>query len=346
MTETSLQHDQPVAMPARPFGKQVRSMAGYTIVTALMFVSPLFVFIPASLFHCGIRNGRRAAWLLLVLSAVLAGLLVYPSATAATANDAATSYGYLLGLLLAIGVPALAVLPMVERGEKFGRVLIVSLVLSIAGLMATELTMRTARGFSPYASQIAEAHDTATKLVAGYQKAGFPPDAVAFLRKWMDIGSYCLPAFLLIDVTIVFVFSLVMLGRLRAWRDVALRRAAPSVTTSPYRFRYFSLPEWLLFAFVIGGLSPLASGMAQQIGANVLAVVAFLYFLQGLAIFRSFVVATGAGIVGSLFAWMLLGLLTLTGISPLLLCIAGLFDSFFDFRHFNRKDHSDESHSH
>jgi hypothetical protein len=346
MIETSMQHDEPVAIPARSFGKQVRSMAGYTIVTALMFVSPLFVFIPASLFHCGIRNGRRAAWLLLVLAGALAALLVYPSATATTPADAATSYGYLLGLFLAIAVPALAVLPMVERGEKFGRVLLFALVLSVVGLAATELIMRTATGFSPYAAQVAEAHDTATKLVAGYQKSGFPPDAVSFLRKWMDIGSYCLPAFLLIDVSIVFIFSLVMLGRLRAWRDVALRRVAPAVATTPYRFRYLSLPEWLLFAFVIGGLSPLASGMAQQIGANVLAVVAFLYFLQGLAIFRSFVAATGAGVMGSLFAWTILGLLTLTGISPLLLCIAGLFDSFFDFRHFNRKDHSDESHSH
>jgi hypothetical protein len=348
MSETSLQHDEPVAIPARSFGKQVRSMAGYTIVTALMFVSPLFVFIPASLFHCGIRNGRRAAWLLLVLSAALAALLIYPSAAAATAADAATSYGYLLGLFLAIALPALAVLPMVERGEKFGRVLLYALVLSIVGLAVTELTMRLASGFSPYAAQIAEAHDTAAKLVAGYQKAGFPPDAVSFLRKWMDVGSYCLPAFLLVDVTIVFVFSLVMLGRLRAWRDVALRRAAPASApaAAPYRFRNLSLPEWLLFAFVIGGLSPLASGMAQQIGANVLAMVSFLYFLQGLAIFRSFVAGTGVGVLGSLFAWTLLIVLTLTGISPLLLCIAGLFDSFFDFRHFNRKDHSDESHSH
>jgi hypothetical protein len=86
--------------------------------------------------------------------------------------------------------------------------------------------------------------------------------------------------------------------------------------------------------------------MVQQIGANVLAVVAFLYLLQGLAIFRSFIARTSSGFIGSLFAWMLLGFLALTGISQLLLCMAGLFDSFFDFRHFNRKDHSDESHSH
>jgi len=71
--------------------------------------------------------------------------------------------------------------------------------------------------------------------------------------------------------------------------------------------------------FIIGGLSPLASGMPQRIGANVLALVTFLYLLQGLAIFRSFLAATGAGFTGVFFAYVLLGLLTLTGIGPLVL---------------------------
>jgi len=343
MTETSLQQDEPViAIPARSLGKRVRSMAGYTIVTALTFVSPLFVFIPAALLHCGIRNGRRAAWLLLVMSASIAALLAYPAATAATPVIAAMSYGYLLGLFFAIAVPALAVLPLVERGEKFGYVLVFALVLSIAGLVVTELTMRMLSGFSLYAAHVADTHAQTSMIVANFVKAGFPAERFTVLQKLTEL---CVPGILLIDVTIVFVFSLVMLGRLRAWREFALRRTPPPAT-NPYLFRNLSLPEWLLFAFVLGGLSPLASGIAQQIGANVLALVLFLYFLQGLAIFRAFVAATGVGVMGSLFAWMLLGLLTVTGISPLLLCIAGLFDSFFDFRHFNRKDHSDESHSH
>jgi len=151
-----------------------------------------------------------------------------------------------------------------------------------------------------------------------------------------------LPAFLLIDVILVFVLSLVLFARLRSWREMMERRQ--TAFSSPYLFRNLSLPEWLLFAFIIGGLSPLASGMPQRIGANVLALVTFLYLLQGLAIFRSFLAATGAGFTGVFFAYVLLGLLTLTGIGPLVLGIAGLFDSFFDFRKFNRKDHSDESH--
>ena len=342
MIET-LQQDEPVAMPVRTFGKQARGMAGYTLLTALMYVSPLLVFIPASLLHCGIRMGRRAAWLLLVLSGAAAALLIYPAAMSSTAAEASASYGFLLGLFLAIAVPGLALLPMVERGEKFGRVLLYALVLSVAGLAVTELTMRTFANFSPYAAQVADMHAQTAAMVAQFVKAGYPADRFGFVQKWTDL---CVPASLLTAVAVAFVFSLVMLGRLRAWRDFLVRRTPDAVIANPYRFRFLALPEWLLFAFVIGGISPLLSGMPQQIGANVLVIVLFLSLLQGLAMFRMFVAGTGAGPMASLFAWMLLGLLTLTGIAPLLLCIAGLFDSFFDFRHFNRKDHSDESHSH
>jgi hypothetical protein len=342
MIET-LQQDEPVAMPVRTFGKQARGMAGYTLLTALMYVSPLFVFIPASLLHCGIRMGRRAALLLLVLATAAAALLLYPAAASATAAEASASYGFLLGLFLGIAVPGLAVLPMVERGEKFGRVLLYAIVMSIAGLAVTELTMRTVAHFSVYAAQVADVHAQTTLMVAQFVKAGYSADRFQFMQKWTDL---CVPASLLTMAATAFVFSLVMLGRLRAWRDFFVRRTPDAVIANPYRFRYLSLPEWLLFAFVIGGLSPLATGTLQQIGANILVITLFLYLLQGLAMFRMFVAATGAGPMGSLFAWMLLAVLTVTGVSPVLLCVAGLFDSFFDFRHFNRKDHSDESHSH
>ena len=343
MSETPLQSEPvvPADLPVRSVGRRVRSILGYAILAGLMLVSPLFVFLPAALFHCGIRNGRRAAWFVLAAGAALAALIAAPAAHAAnaSASDAHMSLAYLLALVAGVGIPSLILLPMVERGESFGRILSLAIVLSVAGLGLTEVFMQSAASFSPYADQMSSARETSVKFVTAYQKAGMPPDAVHFLQKWMNIGVYCLPAFLLIDIAVVFLFSLLMLGRLRAWRD-----KAPLV--SPYRFRNLSLPEWLLFAFVVGGLSPLASGMPQRVAANILAVVTFLYLLQGLAIFRSFVTATGASFFGSMFAYGMLCILTLTGIAPLLLSMAGLFDSFFDFRHFKRKDHSDESHSH
>jgi uncharacterized protein YybS (DUF2232 family) len=344
MTETSLPTET-AAIPVRTFGRSMRYVSGYAILIAVMLVSPLFVFLPAALFHCIIRNGRRITWSALFIGTAIAGLLAVAGANApqVTPTEANTGLAYLVALVLAVALPSMAVSSMVERAESFGRTLLAAILLSSVGLAATEISMRAVAGFSPFAEQVVEARADATKLVAALQAAGLPSDVIAAMGRWSDIRVFCLPAFLLISIVIVFVLSLVLFGRLQSWRALLERRQA-AAGSSPYLFRNFSLPEWLLFAFVIGGLSPLASGMPQRIGANLLAVVSFLYLLQGLAIFRSFLAAAGAGFTSLFLAYVFLGVLTITGISPLVLSIAGLFDSFFDFRKFNRKDHSDESH--
>jgi uncharacterized protein YybS (DUF2232 family) len=344
MTETSLPTET-AAIPVRTFGRSMRYVSGYAILIAVMLVSPLFVFLPAALFHCIIRNGRRIAWSSLFIGTAVAGLLAVAGANApqVTPTEANTGLAYLVALVLAVALPSMAVAPMVERAESFGRILLAAILLSAVGLAATEISMRAVAGFSPFAEQVVEARADATKLVTVLQTAGLPADVISAVRRWSDIRVFCLPAFLLISVVIVFVLSIVLFGRLQSWRALLERRQAAA--TSPYLFRNLALPEWLLFAFVIGGLSPLASGVAQRVGANLLAVVSFLYLLQGLAIFRSFLSAAGAGFSSVFLAYIFLAVLTITGISPLVLSIAGLFDSFFDFRKFNRKDHSDESHS-
>jgi hypothetical protein len=348
---SALQQHEPVALPDRSFGRVARSVAGYSLLIALMFISPLFVFVPAALFACGIRNGKPAAGIALAGATLLGWVLnmVTAHAPGTTPADALMIYSYLAALVVAVGVPAMIVLPLVERAEPFGRVLITGVLVSIVGLTGTEAAMRSLYHFSPYREQVARAHQTAEQFIAIYQKGGVPADAVRVLTKWMNIGVSCLPAFFLIDVIVVFVLSLVMFGRLKAWREFVVRHESAterSPVATVYLFRNFSLPEWLLFAFIIGGLTPLASGMLQLVTANTLAVVTFLYLLQGLAIFRSLLFAVGAGPGGRMFGYLLLGILTITGIAPLLLSIAGLFDTFFDFRHFRRKDHSDESHPH
>jgi hypothetical protein len=348
LTETSLSHE-PLAPPVRrPVGKRLLSTAAYVFLSvALLIVTPLAVFLPAALLHCGIRNGRRAAWAVLLLAAGIVLLLgmaaMQVPQTPQLAADAHDNLTSLLGLVLGIGLPSVLALPLIERGEGFGRVLVFALLVALGGVLATEVVMQLATSFSPYAAQAAAMREMGAKFVEIYTKAGVPPDGIRFLHKWTNLTIFVLPALSIIYAAVIFVISLVLLGRLPAWRQFAARRGLAS--PAGFLFRNLALPEWLLFGFVIGGLSPLVTGMAQRVGANVLAVVAFLYFLQGLSVFRYFVApASGAF---RLFAWGTLGVLTMTGfIGPLLLGIAGLFDSFFDFRHFNRKDHSDESHSH
>jgi hypothetical protein len=344
MSETSV-HDEPVPLPSRPFGRVVRSVLGYAVATAVMLVSPAFVFIPAALFHCGIRNGRAAAWLVLVLGTVFSLPYFVPLAHVPGAGGP-MAYASLAALILGIGVPALATLPLIERAESFGRVLMSALVASVGGLALTEMGARSLLGFSPYLDQVARAKETAVQVVAVYQKAGIPSEIVQTIQRLMGYMIAVLPSWFLIDIALVFVLSMVMLGRLRTWREYVASRPETPRPVGIYLFRNLSLPEWLLFAFVIGGITPFATGMLQKVAANVLAVVTFLYLLQGLAIVRSMLATAGAGIVGVLFGFLLLVFLTITGgLAPLLLSIAGLFDSFFDFRHFKRKDDSHESHT-
>jgi hypothetical protein len=343
MIETSLE-SEPVLLPARrPAGRTIGSVAAYAALTALLFLPPLFVFLPAALFHCAIRNGRRAAWFALVVAVPIAAVLMLQSPAGMSAADVNMDRAYFLALVLSIAMPALLVLPMVERRDSFGRILVAAIIASAGGLALTEIAMQLFAGFSPYALHVVHAQEMAKTMLTANPQIGTTGAAAALASRLATIAILCLPGFLLMDVVVVFVLSLVMLGRLIAWRQFVETRTRPE--SSPYLFRNLVLPEWLLFAFVVAGLSPFAHGMLQKVGASVLAVVVFLYMVQGLAIFRALLAAIGAGFFGVLFGYGTLLLLAFTGLSPLLLTMAGLFDSFFDFRHFNRKDHSDESHT-
>jgi uncharacterized protein YybS (DUF2232 family) len=345
MIDTSLQQSEPVALSHRSTGRQVRSVGMHALLTALMIITPILVFVPAAVFHCALRNGRRATFAMAGLALTIAALYISGTHTARTLM---TAWSALMGVALGVVVPALAALPLVERAEKFGRVLVFLLMGSAIGLAVTELSSRALFSFSPFAAQVAEAQRSNAQIIQFYKTNGMAPEVIRMMERWSSYNTFVLPGFLLIMISLVFILSLLMLGRLKAWRELATARGADGGTEAlgAYLFRNFSLPDWLLFAFIIGGLTPLASGMLQKIAANTLTVVAFLYILQGLAIFRFLLLAMGAGFAGTMLGWLLLVFLTLTGVGPLLLGLAGLFDPFFDFRHFKkRKDDSHESHS-
>ena len=349
MTETSI-HPEPLAPPIRPAGKRVLSTAAYAMLAAAtLLVQPIAVFLPAALLHCGVRNGRRAVWAVFLFMTVLAALFAFSLAGTTEiprplANDVIASY---LLLVLTIALPATLATPLVERGEGIGRVLVFALLAASGGLLATEVIAQLTIGFSPYASEMAAATAPATsaRVNAFYTGMGIKVD-MAEMRKLVETVIPLLPGFLAIALAINFLINQLLFGRLPIWRQHAERHG---LSPAAYLFRNFALPEWLLFAFVLGGMTPLASGTLQRIGANILLVTAFLYVLQGLAVFRTVVAAAGGAF--ALFAWAMLIMLTIVPVAgpwrlpPLLLGIAGLFDSFFDFRHLNRKDHSDESHS-
>jgi hypothetical protein len=347
MIESSLQQSESVSLPPiRPFGRVARSVAGYGVATALMMVSPLLVFVPAALFHCAMRNGRKAVWVAAGIAIALVGLYFLQAANATT-GDASKNMAYasFAFLVLSVLIPSIAAVPLVDRAEKFGKVLVFAVAGSAIGLGVVELTMRLSSSFSPYASQLAEAQENATKVVEIYRRANAGPEFVGTSQRVMQYSLVVLPAGILIHVSLIFVLSLMMFGRLRAWRGVAQPVSGAVEATRVYLFRNFALPEWMIFGFIFGGITPLASGPLQKVAANVLAVVVFLYMLQGLAVIRFALVRAGAGVFGTVLAFSVLAMLSVAGIGLMLIVLCGLFDPFFDFRHLKRKDDFHEGHT-
>jgi len=340
MIDTSLHQSEPVMLPGRPLGRTLRSIAGYALLMALMIRSELTVFIPATVIHSAIRNGRRATWIMLGLATLL-GFALF-AITPATELQLMQRFSYLAVTVLAIALPSMIALPMIERGETFGRVLMVMLLGSAAGLGLVELGARAAASFSPYAMFVADAKATTAVYAKAYAASGMPASAVTMMQRWNAYyTSVLLPGALLIMNALSFVLSLMMIGRLRSWFELAAKRKLTTPTV--YLFRNFALPDWVLFAFVLGGVAPLLKGTLQAVSANVLMVAVFLFVLQGFALLRFLLASAGVGFIGALFAF---GFTFITGVGAMLLGVAGLFDPFFDFRHYKkRKDDSHEGHS-
>lgn len=331
-------------MPERPIHLMALSVAFYGLMLALMMAVPLTtIFVPVVLFDCARRNGRNGAFAALSMAGVLLAWLavVFARTPPIGPHDLALNLAGLLQPFATIGIPALLVLPLVQRNDSFGRVLLIATIAGAAGFGIIELLAWTGAGVSPHAHELDLARDAMAKWPTEKPSWSWAKQSPEALQRVSDVLLYCFEATRIMMVALTFVFSLVLYGRMQAWRDFT---ESHEVTTPvPFTFRSLALPEWLLFAFVAAGLSPLATGTLRHVGLNVIAVVGFFYLLQGLAIVRWFMTGVGASFLSSFVIYGIL--LLLTPISELLLSIAGLFDSFFDYRHFNRKDSTHEGHS-
>ncbi|HWW62786.1 MAG TPA: hypothetical protein VN181_15530, partial [Thermoanaerobaculia bacterium] len=171
MIDTTLPQHEPVLLPARPFGRTARSVAAHALVTALMAPTPLLVFVPAAIFHCGVRNGRRATWIALVIAIALFAAQSSVAAAGVPA-DAKLTWMLFTGITFAVALPAFFALPLVERAEKFGRTLFVLLAGGCAGLVATELVLRSVAGFSAYALSASNAQKAYADIAQQFARQG------------------------------------------------------------------------------------------------------------------------------------------------------------------------------
>lgn len=319
----------PVAGAASAGGPSTRSILLHGLAAALMFVSPLTLFVPAAVLSSGLRNGRRGLWLSTAGAAGLLALLGGAIGTPAAFTPVAR-------MLLEIGLPSALGLELVLRGGLFGPVLLATVAASVGAFGLVELAMRALFSHSPYQAIVSNFRTASATSIDAYREAGIPADALSMMERIASAiaGSY-MPVLIAIVTILTFTLSYTMLPRLRSGRELAPR----------FLFRFLSFPDPLLFAFVAGGLAPLASGTLRTAGFSLLAVVAFLYVLQGLSVLRFQHVRSRMRLLATTLAMLTILVFALYGVTPVILFLIGLFDPFFDFRHLHRKEVPHESDS-
>lgn len=325
---------QSLVTAPRPGSAVVRSIALHALAAVLMFISPLSLFVPAAFIHSSLRNGYKGGWLAVAAAAVFLGGFLFAGADSALT---AAQVAPVARMIFEVGVPALVGAALIRRVVPFGAVLMTTVVTSLAGFLASELALRAIVGQSLYGAITRNFREVSASLLQFYTRAGYPADVVKAMGTVSDALAGSFMPFMLAGVaTLMFLLSLVMLPRLPGGR----------ATGGRFLFRNLVLPEGLLFVFIVAGLSPLASGSLQVAGFNALAIVAFLYLIQGMAIIRFWIVQMGGGLVVVAVAFLTLLVMTISGVAPFAFFLLGLFDPFADFRKLNRKDVPDESNSH
>lgn len=322
----------PTTQPARSAGVKARSVVLHSLAAAFMFVSPLALFVPAAFISARIKNGRRG-----LAGAILgaAAIFLLASLGGPSSGPSPITMGNAGRLVFEIGLPSFVVTELMSRAVPFGVVVLAALATAAMGFFINEVTLRSLMSYSPYEALVQNVRTTSASTIEIYRSAGFPPDMLESMRRASEIVAASYVPLIMAAVTVLmFILSLVMLPRLPVGR----------ASGAGFHFRALAFPDTLLFVFVLAGLSPLASGALRTAGLNVLGLLVLLYFLQGLAIARSVMTRPGVKLPGMLIAFSVLVFLTIYLIAPVLFFLVGLFDSFFDFRHFNRKDDSHESH--
>ncbi|MGA7615839.1 MAG: DUF2232 domain-containing protein [Thermoanaerobaculia bacterium] len=323
----------PVSATDAGAAREMWSIVLHSLTAVLMYVTPFALFVPAVYIHAALRRRQRAAVLSVIGSAaMLIGAFAFGSGGAVKTDQIAM----VARLVLEIGIPSLVASLLIERAVKFGTILIAATGTSAAGIVVGELLMRALYSYSPYDALIANFRQASTGTIELWRSAGMASESLTAMAQFSTAIAGGYMQSLVISISIfTFVFSLIMIPRLRAGR----------ITGPTYLFRSLALPDWVLLLFVVSGLSPLAHGVLRTVGFNVLTVVAVLYSLQGLAVFRMLLVRSGAGLLASSALWLALIVFCIAGVGFFVLFAGGLFDSFFDFRHLNRKEVSDESNS-
>jgi uncharacterized protein YybS (DUF2232 family) len=300
--------------------RDLLSMARAALAAAVMFMAGALipvvggfvaVFAPTPILGCAI-GFRNPVWRAVAVVAGATGLVVLGGGLEGGAGFFAT-----------IGVSSAAMCFMLERRRPFERVVVVS-----AGLMVVVSALSALAVVGSPQALAQDLHrnllDVMTRSERFYSVAGLDASLSPDLRlRIVDAMVRLMPALMVISAALITLANLAVF-----WRISGRQQRVGYALFG--ELALWSTPEWLIWILVITGFGlfiPLAPFSTAAL--NCFVCIAAVYFCQGLAImafyFRRLAMPS--------FARGLVYFITVVQpVLALLVCAAGVFDLWIDFR--------------
>ncbi len=291
--------------------------AGSGVLFSASMAVPLIGFVAGflaatPLCYTRLTGGRRAAVLAALIAALLVGLGFKPLAG--------------LWFFVQCGLIGLLLPELMLRGMTSSRALLWTTAAATVGTALVAFSMAATAGQELLAMAQQEISTGINQALRLYeQQQGLSPEDLETIKQGMQTISTTLlrifPALASLNLLLVSAISLLFLQRMAAKQGLALGFAP---------FRTFRVPEPLIWFLITAGFSLLAkTPLVTTPAMNILALLAVLYFCQGLAVVITLIERTPyTGILKVLLTFLLL-------LQPYLLpliSILGIFDLWGEFR--------------
>lgn len=294
-------------------GNRVIGIAKGAALTLLLLMLPVAnIFAPAPAIHYHLKHGRATGIAVVAFSFIL---LMIPAALAAP-----------LSLLMLIGFAAVAVsLPeFVTLGYGGGKSIAASVVAAVAAMAVAALVYWLVLGLNIHTEIVKSVREIETLSAEMYKQMGVEGNAEILKKDLRRGGDFILslyPSLLLIGFGLVSALNLLLMKA-----NIARLPRMPVLA----KFSTYRNPDHLIWVLIAAGFALfLNGGIIERSALNILMVVMFLYFLQGLAITIHFCDRFRVGGFMRALFFLLLVLIPYMGIAVL---IIGIFDLWGNFR--------------
>ena len=224
----------------------------------------------------------------------------------------------LIGLLAAV---------QVERGRGYGHVIAAA---SLPGLvLGLFLVLGLASGSWPREEMVAEVSASLEQVAGGAEMSD-----MAGLQELVEVTLRLMPGMAYISLLLMAVFGY------RVAQSLSVRTGIPLPRAVPLRqWRLWDELIWVLVGALV--LMMIGAGSPRTVGVNAALVMSSLYAVQGLASLRHLMWRLGAHRFLEAMVYVLLAFTM--GVSLPALALAGLLDTWFDWRRLGHRQDAEET---